>query len=130
VKPSVLAFNDPASTGSPAAPTKVLGAQTTVRNYNILIGGTKVEEGWMRLDTPSADTLLAVPGPNIGLPIIGERLHVGLQPRSQRGRLGQLQHDLPAPHDALIRAGTKRVERPQEKGGGNPAFFYAHLFLS
>ena len=92
---SVLAFNDPASTGSPAAPTKVLGAQTTVRNYNILIGGTKVEEGWMRLDTPSADTLLAVPGPNIGLPIIGSAFMSAYNPAVSAGVSGNFNMTFP-----------------------------------
>jgi len=84
---SVLAFNDPASTGTDAQPTKVLGAQTTVRNYNLAIGGTKVEEGWMRLDTP---------GVGNGLPIIGSAFMSAFNSNAKPGVLGN--YNMTFPH--------------------------------
>lgn len=84
---SVLAFNDPASTGATPAPTKVLGAQTTVRNYNLAIGGTKVQEGWMRLNTSG----LA----NVGLPIIGSAFMSAFNPEVSAGTAGNFSMTFP-----------------------------------
>jgi len=84
---SVLAFNDSASTGADAAPTKVLGAQTTVRNYNLAIGGTKVQEGWMRLNTSG----LA----NVGLPIIGSAFMSAFNPEVSAGTAGNFSMTFP-----------------------------------
>lgn len=76
---SVLSIND-VSAGS--APTKVLGGEVTVRNFNLTIGGQKVQEGWMNLGTPGLS------GGAGGLPILGGSFMSAFNPEVTPGVAG------------------------------------------
>jgi hypothetical protein len=83
---SILSIND---VDAGTAPTKVLGGQVTVRNYNLAIGGTKVQEGWMRLATPGAVAAN-------GLPIIGSAFMSAFNSNARPGVLGN--YNMTFPH--------------------------------
>lgn len=84
---SVLSINDVVAG---TAPTKVLGAEVTVRNYNLTIGGTKVQEGWMRLTTPAASVAAR------GLPIVGSAFMSAFNPSATPGVSGN--YSMAFPH--------------------------------
>lgn len=75
---SVLSIND---VNAGTAPTKVLGAEVTVNNFNLALGTPKVkaQEGWMRLGTN---------GLGNGLPIVGGAFMSAYNPEVAAGVAG------------------------------------------
>lgn len=75
---SVLSIND---VNAGTAPTKVLGAEVTVNNFNLALGTPKMkaQEGWMRLGTN---------GLGNGLPIVGGAFMSAYNPEVSAGVAG------------------------------------------